>query len=169
MRILILGNSGSGKTTLGVRLSKELNLPFHELDNLLWCEGWVRTPKEEYVQSEKAVLGSEKWIVEGLGEVESIPQRIDRSTHIILCDFPIWQNFWLAGERQNKWKDGSIELLPGGLREPPPTRAVFETIWMVEQHCMPTIRSLVLHATNSKSVKVVSSFEDLQKFEFDPN
>lgn len=167
MRVLILGNSGSGKTTLGVRLSKELDLPFCELDKLLWNEGWVRTPEEEYNKSQEAVLASEAWIVEGLGQVESIPQRIDRCTHIILCDFPIWQNFWLAGERQNRWKDGSIELRPGGLSEPPPTRAVFETIWKVEQHCMPTIRSLVLHATNSKSVKVISSFEDLLSFTFD--
>ena len=168
MRIAVLGNAGSGKSTLAAKLSVELELPLCEIDKLLWLEGWELAPVSSFEAGHEAVLASENWIIEGLGRQESIPQRIDRATHIILCDFPIWQNFWLLSERQTQWYTGTIALPPGGQSEAPPTRALFETVWTVENEWMPSIREMIAEASASKFVQKIDSFEELQKFVFAP-
>jgi adenylate kinase family enzyme len=56
-RIHIIGSVGSGKTTLAKELSLILNVPFYELDNVVWIRGKSgdvrRTDKEreEYLNS----------------------------------------------------------------------------------------------------------------------
>jgi hypothetical protein len=38
-------------------------------------------------------------------------------------------HFWLAAERQIAWSAGELEHPPAGIREMPPTKALFENIW----------------------------------------
>jgi adenylate kinase family enzyme len=166
MRIAVLGNAGSGKSTLSVKLADQLSLPLCELDTLLWRDGWTLAPADEYENAHRAVLADDDWIIEGLGMKETIGDRIDRATHIILCDFPVWQNFWLLAERQMKWASSELDLRPGGQPKMPPTRALFETVWAVEQDWMPTIRKLVAKEQLSKTVHRLNSFEALADFTF---
>ena len=35
-KIHIIGSVGSGKTTLARQMSKKLNIPYYELDNVVW-------------------------------------------------------------------------------------------------------------------------------------
>jgi adenylate kinase family enzyme len=39
MRIAVIGNSGGGKSVLARRLAFELQLPYVEVDSLLWLPG----------------------------------------------------------------------------------------------------------------------------------
>ncbi len=55
--------------------------------------------------------------------------RLYRAAHIILCDLPLWQNYWLLAERQAVWQRGEIALRPGGHDTPPPTKDLFKTVW----------------------------------------
>lgn len=99
MRIADLGNAGSGKSTLAAKLSAELDLPLCEIDTLLWREGWTLAPIADYTKEHDVIISSDRWIVDGLGMQDSIAPRVERATHIVLCDFPIWQNYWLLSER----------------------------------------------------------------------
>jgi len=135
------------------------------MDALLWREGWVSVPEEEFGIEHDRICASEKWIMEGLGYQNTISRRIDRSTHVILCDFPLWQHYFLLAERQHKWATGTLDLPPAGLEKMPPTDRLFETVWTVDREWMPSIRALVTAAANAKPVFRIESFEELQTFE----
>ncbi len=69
-KIYILGSVGSGKTTLAKRLSKELNIPFFELDNVVWeyhPEGDIKRSPEEIERLFLEILNNENWIIENVG------------------------------------------------------------------------------------------------------
>ncbi|MEC3885352.1 DNA topology modulation protein FlaR [Halobacillus sp. HZG1] len=68
-KIHIIGSVASGKTTLARKLSKEWELPYYELDNVVWERhqtGDIRRTEEERAEYLKQVACSEGWIVEGV-------------------------------------------------------------------------------------------------------
>ena len=69
-KIYILGSVGSGKTTFAKRLSNELNVPYYELDNLVWeyhPDGDIRRSEEESERLFLDLLNNENWIIESVG------------------------------------------------------------------------------------------------------
>lgn len=162
----ILGNSGGGKSTLARRLATQHSLPLHEVDKLLWRPGWVLAPENEYTSEHDRILADSAWLIDGLGRLESIAPRIARATVVILVDFPLWQHFWLAAERQIAWARGGLKNPPGGRAEMPSTKALFETIYTVDRDWMPKIRELVSQAESSGTdVRRVSNPEELDIFQ----
>jgi adenylate kinase family enzyme len=140
-RVVIIGNSGGGKSVLARRLAALFALPLIEIDGLLWREGWQLVPNAKFRSEHSRVLAGSRWIIDGLGTVESIPERLASATDIVLVDFPLWIHFWLAAERQKNWT--TLEHPPAGIRQMPPTKGLFETIWRVHNDWMPEIRRLV--------------------------
>lgn len=160
-RVAILGNAGGGKSTLARRLARDLDLPLHEIDGLLWRDGWRPAPAEAYEAAHARLLARPRWIIDGLGRRESIGSRIDRATTVVLVDLPLWQHFWLAAERQLAWAKGPIADAPGGQAAMPPTRDLFETIWTVDRDWMPGIRDAVAAAEAAGTdVRRVSQLTD---------
>lgn len=64
-RFSIVGVSGSGKTTLGAQLSRRLNLPVADLDEMHWLPGWQTVPEAEFRTKLRAVIEGEGWIISG--------------------------------------------------------------------------------------------------------
>ncbi len=112
-------------------------------------------------------LARPAWRIDGVGRPDSIPARIARATMVILIDLPLWQHFWLAAERQIAWAEGELEH-PAGLPEMPPTRALFETIWMLDRDWLPQIRRWVAEAEASGTeVRRITDVEGLCAATFD--
>ena len=130
MRIAVIGNSGGGKSVLGSRLASELHLPCVEVDAYLWLMAEARC-----------------WT--------SLPGRLQRTTHIVLVDMPLWVHFWLAAERHIAWSAGRLEHLPAGSTEPAPLRGLFRTIAEVDRDWMPELRKLVQAEEHVVSVSSV--------------
>jgi len=68
MKTLIIGNSGSGKTTLATKLSVESEVPYYELDEIMWIPGEC-SQKRTVAERNRIVteiLKNESWIVEGV-------------------------------------------------------------------------------------------------------
>ncbi|SFD54215.1 Adenylate kinase [Bacillus sp. OV194] len=68
-KIHIIGSVGSGKTTLARTLSSRLNVPYIELDNVVWKRNKpedIRRSDEERDQYLNEIISSDKWIVEGV-------------------------------------------------------------------------------------------------------
>ncbi len=165
LRAVVIGNSGGGKSTLARRLSQARKSPHVEIDGLVWQPGWQLTPVEIYNAEHARLIADESWIIDGLGRLDSIPDRLARATDIVLIDMPLWMHFWLAAERQIKWSAGAIEYPPASLAKMPPTEALFRTIWEVDQNWMPEIRRLVaLEAQRGKRVFRLGSISDLDGF-----
>jgi hypothetical protein len=164
-RIVIIGNAGGGKSTLARKLAERRGLRHVEIDRLLWQDGWVLTPTDVYMRQHREIIRQETWIIDGLGQQASIPERIDRATDVILIDMPIWMHFWLAAERQIAWANGALDQPPGNILQMPPTQGLFRTIWDVDQTWMPNVRGLCAEAeAKGKIVVRLASVDDLNAF-----
>ena len=67
-KIYIVGAVGSGKTTFAKKLSKSLDVPYFELDNICWKpDGSGKRNPEEIDQIFLDILNSNAWIIENVG------------------------------------------------------------------------------------------------------
>jgi hypothetical protein len=165
MRIAVIGNSGGGKSVLARRLALELQLPCVEVDSLLWLAGWKLAPSTSFDQGHAHAIAGDRWVIEGLGARSSLPARLQRATHIVLIDMPLWVHFWLAAERHSAWSAGRLEHPPAGSTEPAPLRGLFRTIAEVDSDWMPEMRKLVEAEEHvGKRVVRLLSFDALAGF-----
>ena len=163
-RIAIVGNAGAGKSTLARRLALELHLPHLELDRILWRPDWTPSALDAYEQEHTEAIEAGAWVIDGLGMKESIEKRLRRATVIVLIDMPIWMHFWLAAERQMAWSRGLIDYPPAGAKTPPPTDALFRTIFDVDRQWMPEIRNLVdQEQRRGKRIVKINDVEQLRQ------
>lgn len=78
-KIFIVGTVASGKTTLAKRLSKKLNTPWYELDDIVYhrtTEGRTKRTPEEQLEVIKNIDVKAEWIFEGT----------DRKSYQVLYD-----------------------------------------------------------------------------------
>lgn len=67
--IHIIGSIGSGKTTLAKILSNRLNIPYFELDNVVWkrlASGDFKRTEHERNQDLRTIVTQKTWIIEGV-------------------------------------------------------------------------------------------------------
>jgi adenylate kinase family enzyme len=130
-------------------LATRRGLPYIEIDALLWREGWQPAPAEEYEVEHGRLIAEPRWVIDGLGRLESLAARLARASEIVLIDLPLWMHFWLAAERQIAWAKGEIAHPPAGAKQMPPTEDLFRTIFKVDRDWMPEVRRLVTAAESS--------------------
>ncbi|WP_053365645.1 DNA topology modulation protein FlaR [Bacillus sp. FJAT-27245] len=88
-RIRIIGSVGSGKTTLARKLSDEWNIPYFELDNVVWQRnpaGDRRRTEEERAEYLDSILKSEAWIIEGVHNEEWTEGSFREADAIVFLD-----------------------------------------------------------------------------------
>ena len=164
-RVVVIGNSGGGKSVLARRIAERFDLPYVEIDEILWRKGWQLAPELEYRTAHERILAQDRWVIDGLGRQNSIAGRLARATDIVLIDLPLWMHFWLAAERQIKWANGSLSDPPAGIKEMPPTRGLFQNIWEVDRSWMPQLRQLAAgERASGKSLVHLKSLEELDTF-----
>ena len=163
-RIVVIGNAAGGKSTLARRLARQCGLPHVEVDKLLWQPGWKLAPEADYARAHAMAIAREKWVIDGLGRQDSIAERLERATGIILIDLPLWMHFALAAERQTGWAQGLLDHPPAGAAEMPPTRQLFRTMAEVDQTWLPDIRSMCAEAElEGKAVMRIGSLEEMEE------
>ncbi|MBE1556777.1 AAA family ATPase [Sporosarcina limicola] len=87
-KIHIIGSVGSGKTTLAKWLSTKLDIPFYELDNIVWKRhksGDIRRNDEERDEYLSTLVDSDSWIIEGV-HYEWVLQSFQKADLIIVLD-----------------------------------------------------------------------------------
>lgn len=92
-RIHIIGSVGSGKTTLARRISSRLNIPYYELDNVVWernVTGDIRRTEEQREKFLHTIVEKESWIVEGVHQEEWMTQSFQQADVIIFLDVPYY-------------------------------------------------------------------------------
>lgn len=86
----IIGSVVSGKTTMARRMSKKLNIPWYELDNVVHIRSKnvdrKRTVEERNLEFHK-ILNEDKWIIEGVRR-EYFDFGFEAADLIILLDTP---------------------------------------------------------------------------------
>ena len=91
-KVYIVGIVASGKTTFAKKLSIEANIPFYELDCVVYVKTnngrYKRTP-EEQMEELRRIDDLGDWIIEGTYR-ESCKCLLDMSDEIIFLDPPLW-------------------------------------------------------------------------------
>ncbi|MFD2132395.1 DNA topology modulation protein FlaR [Pseudogracilibacillus auburnensis] len=88
-RIHIIGSVGSGKTTLAKQLSLKFDIPFYELDNVVWVRhksGDIRRTEHEKEECLHTIIQSDSWIVEGVHSEEWVANSFLHADLIIFLD-----------------------------------------------------------------------------------
>jgi len=90
-KIYIIGSVASGKTTVAKKLSEKLDIPWYELDCIVYCdsktERYKRTP-EQQVEIIMNIDKSKKWIIEGTYR-KSCHCLLDMADTVIFLDPPL--------------------------------------------------------------------------------
>ena len=92
-KIYISGGPGSGKTTYAKFLSKQLNVPHFDLDEVKWIKGKnvfnQKRPKEERIALLNKILSENKdWILEGVYFQDWIIPVVEQADKIIVLKTP---------------------------------------------------------------------------------
>lgn len=88
-KIHIIGSVGSGKTTLAKELSVKLDIPYYELDNVVWNRqnsGDIRRTKQQKVEYLNNIILTKAWIIEGVHSEDWVAQSFSNADLIIFLD-----------------------------------------------------------------------------------
>ena len=90
-KIHIIGSVGSGKTTLARNLSSKHNLPYYELDNVVWKRhksGDIKRTDQERDEYLDKIVCSDRWIIEGAHSDNWVIKNFQNADLIIFLDTP---------------------------------------------------------------------------------
>ncbi|UPW81427.1 AAA family ATPase [Lysinibacillus sp. Ag94] len=88
-KIHIIGSVASGKTTLAKELSTKLNIPYYELDNVVWIRqnsGDIRRTDQQKVDYLHNIILTNAWIIEGVHNEDWVAQSFLNADLIIFLD-----------------------------------------------------------------------------------
>lgn len=112
MKIRIIGSCGSGKSTLAKELSMMYDLPYYEIDNMIWDRNSdnIKFSVEVRDAALLSILDSESWIVEGvqfkewtLGTIEKADVVFLLSPNVFVRDYRIIKRFILSRTGIRPW------------------------------------------------------------------
>ena len=79
MKIAVFGKPGGGKSTLAWQIATIANLPLQQLDLLQYERGGTLVRDEEFLRRHTEVLAGQRWVVDGFGTPQTIPQESVRA------------------------------------------------------------------------------------------
>lgn len=88
-KIHIIGSVGSGKTTLAKEISSKLDIPYYELDNVVWIRkmsGDIRRTEQEREEYLNSIIQSESWVIEGVHNEDWVSTCFQSADLIIFLD-----------------------------------------------------------------------------------
>jgi adenylate kinase family enzyme len=98
MKIRIIGSCGSGKSTLARELSVRLNVPFYEIDNLIWDRSAenLKYPEELRDRNLEAIVNSDEWIVEGVQYKDWTLASIEKADLVVILNPNVYvRDYWI--------------------------------------------------------------------------
>lgn len=92
-RIHIIGSVGSGKTTLARILSEKYDIPYYELDNVVWERhesGDIRRTDSDRDWYLNQIVNTNRWIIEGASLHDWVGNSFKNADIIIFLDTPYY-------------------------------------------------------------------------------
>lgn len=84
-RVAVIGPVGAGKTTFGRSLSKQLGVPFVDLDDLYWRRDPIPTDAE-WIEIHDAAVVEDAWVIAG-------DYRAVARTRFAMADAVVWLDY----------------------------------------------------------------------------
>lgn len=98
MKIRIIGSCGSGKSTLARKLSKTYNVPYYEMDNIIWDRSAdnLKYPDDVRDATLRLILGCEAWIIEGVQYKDWTMESIKQADIIFVLNPNVFiRDYWI--------------------------------------------------------------------------
>lgn len=115
-RVLVIGSGGSGKSTFSRQLGEVTGLPVVHLDKLYWHPGWVKTPRDEWIDIVQSEIDKQEWIMDGnFGNTREM--RMHAADTIILLDLPRWLCMYRILKRTVTYRNGTRPDMADGCHE----------------------------------------------------
>lgn len=111
-KIILVGSSGSGKSYYARKLADLTGYPLIHLDNEFWQPNWVKTPKDEWVGKQQAMIAGDTWIIDG-NYNSTLELRFSAAELIVFLDISRWVCLFAAWKRHGQKRSD----LPGYLDE----------------------------------------------------
>ncbi|URN94124.1 MAG: hypothetical protein NAG76_20225 [Candidatus Pristimantibacillus lignocellulolyticus] len=92
-KVLIIGSVASGKTTLARQLSKKLNIPWYELDSIVYHQTALERYKRSAAEQVETIIEINQngdWIFEGVDRL-SYQCLYEMADTIVFLDTPLWK------------------------------------------------------------------------------
>ena len=102
-KFALIGLPGSGKSTFASKLGKILDIPVHHLDRHMFEPGGKKRDKQEFIETQKAMLEEIAWIVEGCS-FSTFEMRFAKADVLIYFHFSRLVCFWRFFKRLFNYK-----------------------------------------------------------------
>lgn len=96
-RIVVTGMAGAGKSTFSRQLAAKTGLPLIHLDLHTWGPGWVRVSEDELIETQRALLAGQRWIVDGNDVDDEL--LVAGADTLVVITTPWWVCSWRAFRR----------------------------------------------------------------------
>lgn len=163
-KVAVFGKPGGGKSTLSKKLSAETGITLCALDLIEFTKDGERVSTEEYSEKHAAWIRADKWIIDGLGTLESFWHRIDAADTLIYVDLPYSIHYWWVTKRLLKscfvkpegWPEGS-SVLKG-------TLASWKVLRICPKFWTPELFEKIQSRAEEKTIYRITSVKDLNEF-----
>ena len=93
-KFALIGLPGSGKSTFASKLGVILDIPVHHLDRHMFEPGGKKRDKQEFIETQKAMLDEKAWVIKGCS-FSTFEMRFARADVLIYFHFSraVWRLF----------------------------------------------------------------------------
>ena len=98
-KVMVFGKPGGGKSTFSQSLARIAGLQLFALDQIEYRAGGDPVGVEDFLRNHDDILASRRWLVDGLGPLESFWQRLEAADTLIYIDLPKRVHYWRVCRR----------------------------------------------------------------------
>ncbi|MCT4780535.1 MULTISPECIES: DNA topology modulation protein [Exiguobacterium] len=161
-KIMLIGSGGSGKSTLARQLGQRLGIRVHHLDSLLWRADWQAVPREEQQRIQKELVSRDDWIIDG-NYGGTMDLRLNAADTIIFLDLPRTTCVYRILKRSIRYRHQARPDMAAGCPEKIDV-AFLKWIWNYPNVQRPDIQSRLVQVASTKTIVVLKSPQEVQRF-----
>jgi hypothetical protein len=109
-------------------------------------------------------MQTDKWIIDGVGPLPQLWERMNQADLIIVVDLPIWRHFYWATKRQVKSIFQPRHDLPANCQMWRKSFVLYQLIWNFHYHIRQQILCKVTELKNTKFIIFLKSPKEIKNF-----
>jgi adenylate kinase family enzyme len=165
-KISVIGNAAGCKTLISKSLSRATSIPVYSMDQMQINPGWRETDLTELQKKLDEIFKNDCWIIDGMGPLEILETRIEKSDAVLFIDLPLYIHLWWACKRQVYCAFRERSDFVEGCPMLPRTFYILRDILKVDREWTPRIRDMLQQYPNQIQLFHIRSVKELAEFEW---
>jgi len=161
-KVLVIGSSGAGKSVFSRQLAERTGLPLIHLDALYWKPGWVKTPRDEWVQTVDELLARDRWLIDG-NYANTLDRRLAACDTVVFLDLPRTVCLWRAAKRRIRFRRRGRPDMTAGCSERL-TSEFIRWIWQYPRKQRPRVLARLAALRPDQRAVVLCSTAEIDDF-----